>query len=152
MIHDMFGLVTHIRQYRSQWNYIVVSIIWINFCMCIFSNVGDLSLTLTSWNVIFEVKLTSEMLTMRGQHHSCSTPEPMLLWKCQRFWDRKCLDLSGTRTLNHRINAECPYHSGPDIRCSMFLKTGSGGIDISNIGNINCALAKCLTFTSWNFC
>ena len=42
---------------------------------------------------IFEVKLTFELLTMRGQQHSFSTRERMFLWKCQSFWDRKCLDL-----------------------------------------------------------
>ena len=45
---------------------------------------------------IFEVKLTFEILTVLGQQHSFSTHERIYLWKCQRFWDRKCLDLSGT--------------------------------------------------------
>ena len=40
-----------------------------------------------------EVKLTFEMLTVRGQHHSFSTHERIFLWKCQSFRDRKCLDL-----------------------------------------------------------
>ena len=31
----------------------------------------------------------------------------MFLGKCQRFWDRKYLDLRGTRTPNIRIHAEC---------------------------------------------
>ena len=56
---------------------------------------------------IFEVKLTFAMLTVRGQQHSFSTHERGLLWKCQSFWDRKCLDLRGTRTPNLRIHAEC---------------------------------------------
>ena len=34
------------------------------------------------------------MLTVRGQQHSFSTHERVFLWKCQRFWDRICLDLS----------------------------------------------------------
>ena len=46
----------------------------------------------------FEVKLTFEMLTVRGQQHSFSTHERMFLWKCQSFWDRKYLDLRGIRT------------------------------------------------------
>ena len=37
-----------------------------------------------------------------------SRPEG-LLWKCQSFWDRKCLDPRGTRTPNLRIHAECSY-------------------------------------------
>ena len=47
---------------------------------------------------IFEVKLTFEMLTVRWQQNSFSTHERMFLWKCQIFWDRKCLDLRGNRT------------------------------------------------------
>ena len=39
---------------------------------------------------IFEVKLTFEMLTVRGQQHSFSTHEWVFLWKCQSFGDRKC--------------------------------------------------------------
>ena len=48
----------------------------------------------------FEVKLTLDMLTVRGQQHSVSTHEWMFLWKCQSFWDRKCLEIWGTRTPN----------------------------------------------------
>ena len=56
---------------------------------------------------IFEVKLTFEMLTVRGQQHSFSTHERVFLGKCQSLWDRKCLDLRRTRTSNLRIHAEC---------------------------------------------
>ena len=49
---------------------------------------------------------------MRGQQHSFSTQERMFLWKCRSFWDRKCLDLRGTRTPNLRIHAECSNHLG----------------------------------------
>ena len=59
---------------------------------------------------IFEVKLTFERLTVCGQQHSFSTHERMFLWKCQSFWDRKCLDLRGTRTPNLLIHAECSNH------------------------------------------
>ena len=59
---------------------------------------------------LFEVKLTFEMLTVRGRQHSFSTHEWMFLWKCQRFWDKKSLDLQGTRTPNLRIHAECSNH------------------------------------------
>ena len=47
--------------------------------------------------LIFEVMLTLEMLSVRGQQHSFSTHERVFMWKwkCQRFWDRKCLDLGG---------------------------------------------------------
>ena len=56
---------------------------------------------------IFEVNLTFEMLAVRGQQHSFSTHERVFLWKWQSFWNRKCLDLRGTRTINLRIHAEC---------------------------------------------
>ena len=49
---------------------------------------------------IFAVRLTFNMLTVHGQHYSISTQELVFLWKCQRFWDRKCLDLLGTGTHN----------------------------------------------------
>ena len=55
----------------------------------------------------FEVKLTFDMFTVRGHQHSFSTHERVFLWKCQSFWDRKCLHLRGTRTPNIRIHAEC---------------------------------------------
>ena len=66
---------------------------------------------------------------MRGKHNSFSTHERMFLGRCQSFWDRKCLDLRGTRTPNLRIHAEC---SGPEICCPM-LYTGLGGIDIFEV-------------------
>ena len=64
---------------------------------------------------IFDVKLTFEMLTVRGQQHSFSTHERMFLWQCQRFWDRKCLDPRGTRTPNFGFmpNALTIWVSGP---------------------------------------
>ena len=54
----------------------------------------------------FLVKLTFGMLTVRGQQRSFSTHERIFLWNCQSFWDRKCLDMRGTRTPNLRIHAE----------------------------------------------
>ena len=63
--------------------------IWVNASRCQRSN---------SEGCVLEVKLTFEMLTVRGQQHSFSTHERMFLWKCQSFWDRKCLDLRGTRS------------------------------------------------------
>ena len=44
------------------------------------------------------------MLTVRMHQHSFSTHQWMFLWKCQSFWDRKCLDQRGTRTPNLRIH------------------------------------------------
>ena len=38
------------------------------------------------------------MLTVHGQQHSFSTHERVFLGKCQSLWDRKYLDLRGTRT------------------------------------------------------
>ena len=53
--------------------------------------------SLCYWVFIFEVKLAFEMLTVLGQQHSFLTHERVFLGQCQRFWDRKCLDLRGTR-------------------------------------------------------
>ena len=64
------------------------------------------NVTCTTLKIFFEVKLTFEMLTVRGQQHSFSTHERVFLWNCQSFWDRKCLDLRGTRTPNLRIHGE----------------------------------------------
>ena len=47
------------------------------------------------------------MLTVHGQQHSFLTHERMFLWKCQSLWDRKCLDLRGTRTPNLPIHVKC---------------------------------------------
>ena len=49
--------------------------------------------------------LTFEMSTVRGQQHSSSTRTDVLV-KVTKFWDRKSLDLRGTRTPNLRIHAE----------------------------------------------
>ena len=76
------------------------------------------------------------MLTVCRQQHSFSTYEWINLWKCKSFWDRKCLDLRGTRTLNLRIHAECPDHlryQGQTFAVPCFLNTGSGGIDIFEV-------------------
>ena len=51
-----------------------------------------------------------ELLTAHGQQHSFWTHERMFLWKCQSFWDRKCLDPRRTRTPNPLINGECCNH------------------------------------------
>ena len=56
---------------------------------------------------VFWSKLTIKMLTVRGKQHSFSTHERVFLGKCQSLWDRKCLDLRGTRTPNLPIRAEC---------------------------------------------
>ena len=78
---------------------------------------------------IFEVKLTFDMLTVRGQQHSFWTHERVFLWKFQSFWDRKCLDLRGTRTPNLRIHAECSNllsYQGQTfaVPCCWILATG----------------------------
>ena len=100
----------------------------------------------------YEVKLTFEMLTVRGQQHSFSTHERVLLWKCQSFWDRKCLDLRGTRIPNLRIHAECsnllsyqdqtfavPYFEHWPWRYRYFWSK-------VNIWNANCARATVFIF------
>ena len=89
-------------------------------------------------NNVFEVKLTFETLTF-------STHERVFFWKCQSFWDRKCLDLRGTRTSNLRIHAECsnllsyqgqifvvPCFEHWHCRYRYFLSK-------VNIWNVNCA-------------
>ena len=55
---------------------------------------------------IFWSKVKFEMLAVLGQTHSFSTHERVFLWKCQNVWDRKCLDLRGTRspTLGFMLN------------------------------------------------
>ena len=60
---------------------------------------------------IFEVKLPFEMSTVCGQQHSFSTHERVFLWKSQSFWDRKCLDLRGTRPPTFGSNLTCDWLS-----------------------------------------
>ena len=38
------------------------------------------------------------------------TRTDVFLWKCQSFWDRKCLDLRQTLTPNFQIHAQCFNH------------------------------------------
>ena len=103
------------------------------------------------WKYIFEVKLTFEMLIVRGQQHSLSTHERMFLWRCKSFWDRP----GGIEPQPaDSCQMLCPFElSGPDICCPMFLNTGSGGIDIFldkvNIWNVNCARAATFIFNTW---
>ena len=56
-------------------------------------------------------KITFVILTVRRQQHSFSTDKRMFSWKCQHFWDRKCLGPRGNRTLNLWIRAECSLSS-----------------------------------------
>ena len=56
---------------------------------------------------IFLSKVNIWNVNCARQQHSLSTHEQVFLWQCQRFWDRECLDLRGTRTPNLRIHAEC---------------------------------------------
>ena len=79
--------------------------IWAIICCPMFFNTGPDGINM------FKLKLSFEMLTERGQKHSLSTHERMFLWKWQRFWDRKCIDLRGTRTPSLWIHAECSNHS-----------------------------------------
>ena len=50
------------------------------------------------------------MLTGCGQQDSFLRHEQMFFWKCQSFWEKKCLYLRETRTPNLWINAECSDH------------------------------------------
>ena len=102
-------------------------------------------------NVIFEVKLTFEMLTVRGQQHSSSTPERMFLWKCQSFWDRKCLDLRGTRTptFGFMPNALTIWAIRSRHLLSHVLNTGSSGIYIYFWSKVNISNVKCARATSF---
>ena len=101
---------------------------------------------------IFQVKLTFEILTVRGHQHSFSTHERVFLWKCQRFWDRKCLNLRRTRTPNLRIHAECSNllsYQGQTFAVPCFL-TLALAVDIfsskANIWNVDCARATAFIF------
>ena len=107
-----------------------------------------------------KIKLTFEILTVRGQQHSSSTHEWVFLGKCQSFWDRKCIDLRGTQTPNLRINAEYSNllsYQGHTfaVPCCWILALGYRYLwSKVNIGNINCALATAFIFDTqaliWN--
>ena len=100
-------------------------------------------------------KLTFEMLTVRGQQHSLSTHKRVFLRKCQSFWDRKCLDLRGTRTPNLRIHAECSNHLSYQgqtfaVPCfeHWFWRYRYFWSKV-NIWNVNCVRATAFTFDTW---
>ena len=68
--------------------------------------------------------------------------ERMFLWKCWSFWDRKCLDLRGTRTPSLRIHAECSNHLSYQgqtfiIPCFWMLALVVISLNKVNIGNVN---------------
>ena len=92
------------------------------------------------------------MLAVRGQQQSVSTHERVFLWKCQRFWDRKWLDLGGTRTLNLRIHAECSNllsYQGHTFAVPCFehwLWRYRYFRSNVNIWNVNCARATAFLF------
>ena len=100
-----------------------------------------------------------EMLTVRWQQHSFSTHKVGFLWKCQSFWDRKCLDLRWTRSPNLRIHVECSNHLSYQAQAfavpycwilaltCFFCKV--------NIWNVNCARATAFIYilpysNGWN--
>ena len=107
---------------------------------------------LTCHVIIFAVKLTFEMLTVRGQQHPFSTHERVFLWKCQSVWDRKCLDLRGTRTPNLRIHVECSNllsYQGHTFAVPCFehwLWWYRYFWSLVNIWNVNCARASASIF------
>ena len=72
-----------------------------HICCPIYLNTGS------GFADIFEVKLTFEMLAVRGQQYLFLTHQWVLLWKCQRFRDIKCLDLTGLEppTFGFMLNA-----------------------------------------------
>ena len=74
---------------------------------------------------IFEVKLTFEMLAAHGQQHTFSTHERIFLWKCQSFWDRKCLDLKGTSTPSLQIHVECSNYLNVYIYIHICMHIGN---------------------------
>ena len=104
---------------------------------------------------IFGVMLTFDMLTVRGQQHSFSTHERVHLWMCQSFWDRKCLDLRGTRTPNLRIHAECSNllsYQVPTFAVPCFehwLWRYRCFWSKVYIWYVNCALATAFNFDTW---
>ena len=92
------------------------------------------------------------MLTVHRQQHSFSTHEPVFLWKCQRFWDRKCLDLRRTRTPNLRNHAECSNllsYKGQAFAAQCFWRwfwRNRYFWSKTNIWNVNCAPATAFIF------
>ena len=87
--------------------------------------------------IFLKSKSTFKILTVHGQQHLFSTHKQMFLWKCQRFWNRKYVDLRETRTPNLRIHAECSNHlsnQGQPFAVPCFWKSGSGGTDIFDLG------------------
>ena len=98
------------------------------------------------------------MLTVRGQRHSFSTHERVFLWKCQSFWNWECLDLSGTRTPDLRIHAECSDHlkyQGQTFAVPCFwILVLAVKIFLSkvNIWDVNCARATAFIFWHTNGC
>ena len=77
------------------------------------------------------------------------------LWKCQSFWDRKCLNLRGTQTPNLRIHAECSNHlsyQGQTFAVPCFeywLWRYRYFWSKVNIWNVNCAWATVFIFDTW---
>ena len=139
------------------------AVIWqnkIDFTAGIHDNIADTKGCLYLINryiyIYFEVKLTFEMLAVRGHKHSYSTHERVFLWKCQSFWDRKCLDLRGTRTPNLRIHAECfnlLSYQGQTFAVPCFyhwLWWYRYFLSRVNIWNVNCALTNSIHFRHTN--
>ena len=95
------------------------------------------------------------MLTVRGQQHSFSTHERVFLWKCQSFWDKKCLDLKGARTPNLRIYAKCSNllgHQDQTFAALCFehwLWRYRYFWSKVNIWNVDCGRTTAFIFDTW---
>ena len=129
---------------------------WYPCCLMITHTIESYSIPsqnkTTSKYRYFEVKLTFQILTVRGQQHSFLTHQRVFLWKCQSFWDRKCLDLRGTRTPNLRIHAEWSNllsYQGQTFAVPCYW-TLAVAVQIFwskvNIWNVNCARATTFIF------
>ena len=83
--------------------------------------------TSSNYDFIFEVKLTFEMLIVRGQQPSFSTHERVFLWKCQSFRDSK--SVIEPPTFGFMPNVLTYWAIRARHLLSHDLNTGSGGID-----------------------
>ena len=96
--------------------------------------IGNLNITPKSGD-IFEVMLTFELLTVRGQQHSF-LPTNGCSCESVKVFDTENVSTWGALeppTFGFMPNALAIGLSGPEICCPMFLNTGSDGTDILEV-------------------
>ena len=134
--------------------YMYLTTMWCSstsYWMTVMSNV--LWLWVVKWFVIFLSKANIWNVNCARATTFIFDTQTGVLVKVSKFWDRKCLNLKGTRTPNLRIHAECSNllsYQGQTFAVPCFITWQDRYFwSKVNIWNVNCARATAFIHGCW---